>query len=174
MTTNPYSPPQKLPLGTAVGNGFPAIPPGWNLCFWLLVVGIAIDIGFVVTNFTAGSQGGLSSTMPVLALIALAQVLMVFAFRWILFRMILRGRPRGDIRGIGPLVGVIVIFTMVKLIEFQGFRLWSGSGDLGKFLVFLVPSLVLLVFMSPRRLVRFQASGRHWKTEAMNGEPIGS
>lgn len=138
------------------------------------MVGIAIDVGIVASRFTTGSESGLSPSLAVLALIALAQSLMVFAFRWILFRLILRRRPRGDIRGIGPLVGVIVIFSMVKLIEFQGFRLWSGTGDLGKFLVFLMPSLVLVGFMSPGRLARFQANGPHWKAEAMNGEPIGS
>lgn len=142
--------------------------------FWLLMVGIAIDVGIVVSRFTTGSESGLSPLLTVLALIALAQSLMVFAFRWIFFRLILRRRPRGDIRGIGPLVGVIVIFTMVKLIEFQGFRLWSGTGDLGKFLVFLMPSLVLVGFMSPGRLARFQANGPHWNAEAMNGEAIGS
>jgi hypothetical protein len=41
---------------------------------------------------------------------------MVVAFRLVLFRLILRRRPRDDIRGLVPLVGMIVIFAMVKLI----------------------------------------------------------
>ena len=79
----------------------------------------------------------MSSSMPTLTLVALAQSLMVFSMRWILFRLILRRPPTGGLRGVVPLVGVIIIFTMLKLIEFQGFRLWSGSGQLAKFLIFL-------------------------------------
>lgn len=169
MSINPYRPPHSVSFN---GLGSPEVPIGWSLCFWLLVVGIAIDIGVAASGLAVGRRGVLLSVLPVLVLIALAQSLMVFAFRWILFRMILRRRPRGDIRGIGPLVGVIVIFTMVKLIEFQGFRLWSGTGDLGKFLVFLLSSLVLVDFMTPGRLARFQANGPHWNAEVMNGEAI--
>jgi hypothetical protein len=142
--------------------------------FLLLVVGIAIDVGPVASSFMSGIPVVQLSTVPILALIALAQVLMVFAIRWILFRLILRGRASGDLRGIAPVGGVIVIFAMVKLIEFQGIRLWSATGDLGKYLVFFLPSLVLVVFMAPSRLIRFQASGPHFKTNAMKSEAIRS
>jgi len=44
------------------------------------MVGIAIDVGIVASRITTGSESGLSSALAVLALIALAQSLMVFAF----------------------------------------------------------------------------------------------
>jgi len=140
--------------------------------FWFVMIGIAIDIGIVVSRFATIDQGSLSASMSFLALIALTQVLMVFAIRWILFRLILRHRGLGDLKGFVPLAGVIVIYAMVKIIEFQGFRLWSETGDLGKFLVFLVPSLVLLTLMSPRLLARFQTHGPHRKTGPVDGVVI--
>jgi hypothetical protein len=165
MTTDPYSPPK---IASASNESYrPEIPLVWNICFWILVVGIAIDIGIVARRFTTTGQMVLPTSMHVLLLIALAQSLMVFSIRWILFRLILRRRPPGDLRGIVPLAGVIVIFGMVKVIEYQGFRLWSGSGELAKFLVFLMPCLVLMVFMSPRRLAQFQARGQHLKAGAI-------
>jgi uncharacterized membrane protein SirB2 len=163
VTINPYNPPQSA--SSSNESGCPDVPFGWNVCFWLLVVGIAIDIGIVASRFMTTGQSGLPTSMPALLLIALAQSLMVFSIRWILFRLILRRRPPGDLQGIVPLVGVIVIFTMIKLIEYQGFRLWSASGDLGKFFVFLPISLVLMFFMFPRRLARFSQAARIGKLE---------
>jgi len=113
------------------------------------VVGKAIDIGIVASRLTTGSQSDPSTSVIVLSLIALAQTLMVVSIRWIWFRLIFRRRSLRKLQHIAPLIRVAVIFAMVKLIEIQRFRLWSGPGDLGKFLVFLVPSLILKVSMSP-------------------------
>ena len=96
-----------------------------------------------------------------LGLIAVAQIFMVFAMRWIVFRLILRCRRPGELRGGVPLVGVIVIFAMVKIIEYQGFRLWSNSGSIMQFILFLAPSLVVAVLLTPARLVKFHMRGRH-------------
>jgi hypothetical protein len=117
---------------------------------------------------------GLPSTVGIVGLIALAQFLMVFSIRWILFRLILRRRRPGDIQGAVPLFGVIVIFAMVKLIEHQGFRLWLETGSLSKLLVFLVPSLALVVLLTPAQLSSFHLRGGHIGSVAEDREPSGS
>ena len=50
---------------------------------------------------------------------------------------------------------------MIKLIEYQGFRLWSNSGSIMQFLLFLAPSLVLAVLLTPAWLAKFHMRGRH-------------
>ena len=170
VTINPYNPPATD--STSNESGCLEVPFGWRLCFWLLVASIVVDLGIVLSRLTLGGHDWVSSSMPTLTLVALAQSLMVFSMRWILFRLILRRPPTGGLRGVVPLVGVIIIFTMLKLIEFQGFRLWSGSGQLAKFLIFLVPSLALMLCMTPRRLVQFQTRRQQVKPDRMEGATI--
>ena len=138
------------------------VGPGvWRVCWSLLLTSIVIDIGIVVRRLVLSGMVWFVTPSATLGLIALAQIIMVFAMRWIVFRLILRRRRTGNLRGVVSFVGVIVIFAMVKIIEYQGFRLWSNSGSIMQFLLFLVPSLVLAVLLTPARLVKFHMRGRH-------------
>ena len=120
-----------------------------------------MDIGIVVRRLVLNGIVWFITPSATLGLIVLAQIVMVFAMRWTIFRLILRRRGPGDLRGGVPLVGVLVIFAMVKLVEYQGFRLWSASGSILEFLLFLAPSLVLAVLLTPARLAKFHMRGRH-------------
>ena len=90
-------------------------------------------------------------------MIAIAQVAMVVFMRWLVVRFMLRRMQRG---GAGPaivgIIGTVVIYGMIKAMEFQGFRLWLGSGWLPHFLCFAVPGVVLAVLLMPSRLQRHQ------------------
>ena len=178
MTADPYSPPKSNPSSGPGRAGWqPDVgeaPFLWKACFALLLGSILLDVGIVANRLQEGRLDGLPSTVAIFGLIALAQFLMVLSIRWILFRLILRRRRPGDIRGAVPLLGVVVIFAMVKLIENQGFRLWLETGSLPKFVVFLVPSLALVVLMNPARLADFHSGGRHIGSVAEDREPSGS
>jgi hypothetical protein len=146
----------------------------WKAYFSLLLGSILLDVGIVANRLQEGRLDGLPSTVGILGLITLTQFLMVLSIRWILLWLILRRRRPSDIRGAVPLVGVVVIFAMVKLIENQGFRLWLETGSLPKIIVFLVPSLALVVLLTPARLADFHSGGRHIGSVAEDREPSGS
>ena len=175
MTADPYSPPKSNPSSGSGRAGWqPDVgeaPFLWKACYALLLGSILPDVGIVASRLQEGRWDGLPSTVGILGLIALSQFLMVLSIRWILFRLILRLRRPGDIRGAVPLVGVVVIFAMVKLIENQGFRLWLETGSLPKFVVFLVPSLALVVLLTPARLASFHLQGRNFGERAEDTKP---
>jgi len=163
VTVNPYSPPRTV-TGNSVGSGLEQSlkfrPVAWWVCWSLLLASIVMDIGIVARRLVLNGIVWFITPRATLGLIVLAEIVMVFAMRWVVFRIILRRRRSGDLRGAVPLVGVIVIFAMVKLIEYQGFRLWSKSGSILEFLLFLAPSLVLAVLLTPTWLAKFHMRGR--------------
>ena len=74
------------------------VGPGvWRVCWSLLLASIVIDIGIVVRRLVLNGNVWFITPSATLGLIALAQIVMVFAMRWIVFRLILRRRRPGDL-----------------------------------------------------------------------------
>lgn len=164
MPVDPYRPPKAavaiFPDGTEADCSLVASHFPWKVVWALLQISFILDIGLVARRLVLNGNVLLVAPSAILGLIALAQVIMVFTMRWAVFRLILRRRRPGDLRGMVPTIWVLVIFGMVKCIEYQGFRLWSSSGSIMQFLLFLGPSLVLAVPLTPARLVKFHMRGR--------------
>ena len=90
--------------------------------------------------------------------IVVAQALMILVIRWVFLRFMLRGAIRGSGQTvIRCLLGMLLLFGMVKVVEFEGFRLWIENRVFVQFLVFAVPSYILAAVLMPSRLLAYCA-----------------
>lgn len=122
--------------------GILAVSLGWNL----------IVISESDSWSALGDLGWLSWHVGIVSV----QVLMVLAIRWIFLRFMLRSTAKGSRQAsLCCLIGTALLYGLVKVIEFEGFRLWLESGILTQFLWFALPSYLLTLILMPPRLVEY-------------------
>lgn len=159
---NPYQPPKLEALGT--GDRTRA-----HLTFvvmaWTLWIGLALsflwDLMEMIFQGPSEPQPLGKTRLVTLVLIASVQVGMVLFMRWVIFRLVMRRvSPSSWTGAIRCIVGALVVYGMIKLLETAGFRLRADSGDWRPFLIFVGPAILLAALFVPIRLVDYITAGK--------------
>lgn len=152
---NPYNPPRSSTNHCArPSTGAGLLASSW-IAWAVLIVSFGWDLVVVAKSgglFPLGDLGRFSWHVVIVGV----QVLMVLAIRWIFLRFMLRNTAVGSRQtALRYLIGTVLLYGLVKVIEFEGFQLWRKSGVLSQFLVFALPSYFLTVILMPPRLVAY-------------------
>ncbi len=97
----------------------------------------------------------------VLALVAAGQTVMVLVMRWIFFRFMMQNVDPAGLRGaVWSIVGVVVVYGMIKATETAGLRLWSASGWMAHYYCFALTGFILAVLLLPGNLRNYVLAGQ--------------
>ncbi|HSJ04288.1 MAG TPA: hypothetical protein VK956_17610 [Verrucomicrobium sp.] len=151
---NPASNPGSMP-SRLTGASVTILTLAWLL--WVLLMG-SYALDFLIAWFQ-DAKAGKSAAVPMdaymtymLAVMAVGGLIFAGVARWFFFHFLIQPKrsPSGTwTAAIMAMLGIFIIYAMIKAVETYGVMIWFGSRSWPHYLGFAVPSAILMFFHMP-------------------------